>query len=143
MVSNVSIGCSVRPDGFVGSLFSDRCNEVHNRAGFLLCSKALEAQPELATSFLPRKLMNSLMRHEKTGDGIPSKALEALERAAAAPSAPTHDLIMHLTGKDGAYDFDKRTNTKTVSKVLQRAAATEDISGLVRLLRKNLLLSYR
>lgn len=80
----------------------------------------------IVTSLFSKNLMVCLMNQAAKEDRYlhraALKALKAIEAAVEKIPSLLPTILRELLGKQGAYDFDQRTNTKTVDKLLQHTA---------------------
>lgn len=108
------------------SFFSKMASDHQKFSGFMIFQKMLE--DGAACSFIVDKifsknlmvcLMNQAAREDRFLHRAALKALKAIESTAQKEPSVIQPILRHLLGKSGAYNFDQRTNTKTVEKVLQ------------------------
>ncbi|KAB5536405.1 DNA polymerase phi-domain-containing protein [Coniochaeta sp. 2T2.1] len=104
-------------------------------SGFMIFQKMLEEGatcPFIVDKIFSKNLMVCLMNQAAREDRFlhraALKALKAVEATAQNEPSVIPTVLSHLLGKNGAYNFDQRTNTKTVEKVLQY---TKDAEGTV------------
>jgi DNA polymerase phi len=64
-------------------------------------------------------LMNQAAKEDRFLHRAATKALKVLESTVASQPASLSVVLKCLLGKNGAYNFDQRTNTKTVDRLLQ------------------------
>ena len=64
-------------------------------------------------------LMNQAAKEDRYLHRAAVKALKAVEAAVEKTTALLPTILRELLGKQGAYNFDQRTNTKTVDRLLQ------------------------
>lgn len=108
------------------SFFSKMASDHQKFSGFMIFQKMLE--DGAACSFIVDKifsknlmvcLMNQAAREDRFLHRAALKALKAVESTAQKEPSVVQPILRHLLGKAGAYNFDQRTNTKTVERVLQ------------------------
>lgn len=108
------------------SFFSKIASDHQKFSGFMIFQKMLE--DGAACSFIVDKifsknlmvcLMNQAAREDRFLHRAALKALKAVEATAQKEPSIVKPVLKHLLGKNGAYNFDQRTNTKTIEKVLQ------------------------
>ena len=91
--------------------------------------------PILFSKNLMACLMNQASKEDRYLHRAAVKALKSIE--AAVEKAPTllPTILKDLLGKQGAYNFDQRTNTKTVEKILQQTtpATVKSVLKLLQL----------
>jgi DNA polymerase phi len=80
------------------------------------CSFIVEA---LFSKNLMVCLMNQAAKEDRYLHRAAIKALKAIEVATEKTPSLLPTILRELLGKQGAYNFDQRTNTKTVDKILQ------------------------
>lgn len=71
-------------------------------------------------------LMNQAAKEDRYLHRAATKALRAIESKAAAEPAVLTTLLRNLLGKHGAYNFDQRTSSKTIDKLLQNVNRGSD-----------------
>jgi DNA polymerase phi len=108
------------------SFFSKTASDHQKFSGFMIFQKMLE--DGATCSFVVDKvfsknlmvcLMNQAAREDRFLHRAAMKALRAIETTAQKEPSIIKPILSHLLGKNGAYNFDQRTNSKTVEKVLQ------------------------
>lgn len=108
------------------SLFSQSASDGQKFTGFSAFQKVLSAMidhhEKLACLFsknFMRCLMNQAAKEDRYLHRAAMKALKAIEGLVAAHPGSLPVILEGLLGKNGAYGFDSRTNTKTVDKLFQ------------------------
>lgn len=105
--------------------FSKTASEPQKFTGFMIFQKFLEAgisHPHITHNVFSQNLLTCLMNQAAKQDRYlhraATKALKAIEQAADADRDLVPVIIQFLLGKQGAYNFDQRSNCKTVDKLL-------------------------
>ncbi|KAL2016903.1 hypothetical protein VTK56DRAFT_2864 [Thermocarpiscus australiensis] len=113
------------------SFFSKNASDSQKFSGFMIFQKMLEGAtdclfivPTLFSKNLMVCLMNQAAKEDRYLHRAALKALKAIEAAVERSPSLLPTLLRELLGKHGAYNFDQRTNTKTVDKLLQRTTPT-------------------
>ncbi|KAL2147728.1 hypothetical protein VTI28DRAFT_7080 [Corynascus sepedonium] len=108
------------------SFFSKSASDSQKFSGFMIFQKMLEGATNstfIASNIFSKNLMVSLMNQAAKEDRyLHRAAVKALKGMEAVIEKAPHLLpivLKELLGKHGAYNFDQRTNTKTVDKLLQ------------------------
>jgi DNA polymerase phi len=108
------------------SFFSKNASDHQKYSGFMIFQKMLEdgaACPHIVDKIFSQNLMVCVMNQAAKEDRYlhraALKALKAVETTAQKEPSVIKPVLRHLLGKNGAYNFDQRTNTKTIDKVLQ------------------------
>ncbi|KAH7225851.1 DNA polymerase phi-domain-containing protein [Fusarium oxysporum] len=123
------------------SLFSKRATEGQKFRGFMVFRKMLEGLFELPAHIevlfsknLTLCLMNQASKEDRYLHRAANKALEAIEATTSAHPATLVPILKGLLGENGAYNFDQRTNTKTVDQILQNISGEtgEEILKIIR-----------
>ncbi|KAH8910810.1 hypothetical protein BR93DRAFT_943094 [Coniochaeta sp. PMI_546] len=114
------------------SFFSKIASDHQKFSGFMIFQKMLEdgaTCPFIVDRIFSKNLMVCLMNQAAREDRFlhraALKALKAVEVTAQKEPSIIKPVLTHLLGKNGAYNFDQRTNTKTVEKVLQYTRNTD------------------
>ncbi|XDG09993.1 hypothetical protein ABKA04_009608 [Annulohypoxylon sp. FPYF3050] len=123
-------------------LFSKNASDAQKFRGFVIFQKFLQGfateNPELARELFTRNLMKCLMNQAAKEDRYlhraALKSLQATEKAVQASPELLLPVLREILGKHGAYDFDQRTNTKTVENLLQWVTPN-DAKNALKLLR--------
>ncbi|KAI5466038.1 DNA polymerase phi-domain-containing protein [Mariannaea sp. PMI_226] len=107
-------------------LFSKSATDGQKFKGFAVFQKMLEGfashQSHIECLFsknLMTCLMNQAAKEDRYLHRAAIKALRAIESIVAANPATLVPILRSLLGRHGAYNFDQRTSTKTVDKILQ------------------------
>jgi DNA polymerase phi len=110
------------------SFFSKNASDSQKFSGFMIFQKMLEGadeSPAIVSALFSKNMMVSLMnqaaREDRYLHRAALKALKGIEAVVEKAPALLPVVLKELLGKHGAYNFDQRTNTKTVEKVLQHA----------------------
>lgn len=127
--------------------FSKTASEPQKFTGFMIFQKFLEAgiaYPHITHNVFSQNLLTCLMNQAAKQDRYlhraATKALKAIEQAADADRDLVPVIIEFLLGKQGAYNFDQRSNSKTVDKLLHLTRpqhAQEVIKNLRQLVLKS------
>lgn len=106
--------------------FSKTATEPQKFTGFMIFQKFLESglsHPHIVHNLFTQNLITCLINQAAKQDRYlhraAVKALKAIERAAETNRDVVPVIIPFLIGKYGVYNFDQKTNTKTVEKLLQ------------------------
>ncbi|PHH84658.1 hypothetical protein CDD83_1590 [Cordyceps sp. RAO-2017] len=107
-------------------LFSRNATDGQKFKGFLVFSKMLQGLVDqhaklrcLFSKNLMACLINQAAKEDRFLHRAATKALRALEDVVSEHSDALVPVLDNLLGKNGAYNFDQRTSTKTVTKLLQ------------------------
>lgn len=129
--------------------FSKTATETQKFTGFMIFQKFLESgvsYPHIVQNLLSQNLTTCLLNQAAIQDRYlhraATKALKAIERAAEANPSLVPVLIKCLLGKNGVYNFDQKTNSKTVDKLLH-CTRPEHASQVVETLRELVLVDDR
>ncbi|KAJ9161362.1 DNA polymerase V [Coniochaeta hoffmannii] len=123
------------------SFFSKTASDHQKFSGFMIFQKMLEdgaTCPFIVDKIFSKNLMVCLMNQAAREDRFlhraALKALKAIEATARKEPSIIKTVLTHLLGKNGIYNFDQRTNTKTVEKVLQSTASSDGaaVIGLLK-----------
>jgi DNA polymerase phi len=124
-----------------GSFFSKMASDHQKFSGFMIFQKMLEdgaTCPFIVDKIFSKNLMVCLMNQAAREDRFlhraALKALKAIEATAQKEPSVIKPVLGHLLGRNGAYNFDQRTNTKTVEKLLQYTRSS-DGAAVVKLLK--------
>ncbi|KAJ2904163.1 DNA polymerase V-like protein [Zalerion maritima] len=118
-------------------LFSKSSTEHQKFSGFSIFEKILEggySEPSILENLFSKNLMICTMNQSAKKDRYlheaATKALSTIERTAEKHPEAIPTILKQLLGKRGAYNFDQKTNHKTVLKCLQftRPVAGECLS---------------
>ncbi|KAH7170991.1 DNA polymerase phi-domain-containing protein [Dactylonectria macrodidyma] len=112
-------------------LFSSKATDGQKFKGFSVLQKMLEGLVNhhshiecLFSKNLTTCLMNQAAKEDRFLHRAATKALKAIEVVTSAHPATLVPVLRSLLGTHGAYNFDQRTSSKTVEKILQ--LITED-----------------
>ncbi|KAH6610546.1 dna polymerase v [Trichoderma cornu-damae] len=118
-------------------LFSKQATDGQKFKGFTVFQKFLEgcvAHHPLLEVLFSKNLMTSLMNQAAKEDRYlhraAIKSLKAIEGAVSSHAAALAPVLKSLLSKNGAYNFDQRTNTRTVDKLLQNFNLENDKASL-------------
>jgi DNA polymerase phi len=127
--------------------FSKTASEPQKFTGFMIFQKFLEAgivHPQITHNVFSQNLLTCLINQAAKQDRYlhraATKALKAIELAADTDRDLVPVITQFLLGKQGAYNFDQRSNSKTVDKLLQLTRpqhAQEVIKNLRQLVLKS------
>lgn len=127
--------------------FSKTASEPQKFTGFMIFQKFLEAglsYPHITHNLFSQNLLTCLMNQAAKQDRYlhraATKALKGIEQAADSDRDLVPVIIQFLLGKQGAYNFDQRSNSKTVDKLLHLTRpqhAQEVINALRQLVLKS------
>lgn len=127
--------------------FSKTASEPQKFTGFMIFQKFLEggiSHPHITHNVFSQNLLTCLMNQAAKQDRYlhraATKALKAIEQAADTDRDLVPVIIQFLLGKQGAYNFDQRSNSKTVDKLLHLTRpqyAQEVIKALRQLVLKS------
>ncbi|KAK4098837.1 hypothetical protein N658DRAFT_211667 [Parathielavia hyrcaniae] len=122
------------------SFFSKNASDSQKFSGFMIFQKMLEGaidSPFMVPSLFSKNLMVCLMNQAAKEDRYlhraALKALKSVEAVVEKAPALLPTVLKELLGKHGAYNFDQRTNTKTVDKLLQHTAPST-VKSVMKLL---------
>ncbi|KAK4144885.1 DNA polymerase phi-domain-containing protein [Dichotomopilus funicola] len=108
------------------SFFSKNASESQKFSGFMIFQKILEGANEhqsIVAALFSKNFMVSLMNQAAKEDRYlhraAIKALKGIESVVETTPGLLPTVVKELLGKHGAYNFDQRTNTKTLEKLLQ------------------------
>ncbi|KAK5990726.1 rDNA transcriptional regulator POL5-like protein [Cladobotryum mycophilum] len=107
-------------------LFSKQATDGQKFKGFMVFQKFLESlvgQHSRLRVLFSKNLMTSLMNQASKEDRYLNRAaikvLKAIEALVSSHTSALVPILDSLLGKNGAYNFDQRTSTKTIDKLLQ------------------------
>lgn len=127
--------------------FSKTASEPQKFTGFMIFQKFLEAgiaHPHITHNLFSQNLLTCLINQAAKQDRYlhraATKALKAIENAADADGDLVPVMIQYLLSRQGAYNFDQRSNSKTVDKLLHLTKPTH-AQDLIKTLRKLVLTS--
>ncbi|KAH9996116.1 DNA polymerase phi-domain-containing protein [Xylariaceae sp. FL0662B] len=119
-------------------LFSKNASDTQKFRGFMIFQKFLQGLAsgnkqlvnELFTRNLMKCLINQAAKEDRYLHRAALKSLQSIEKAVQTSPELLLPVLRELLGKFGAYDFDIRTNTKTIESLLQWASAANAKSVL-------------
>ncbi|KAI1383582.1 DNA polymerase phi-domain-containing protein [Hypoxylon trugodes] len=123
-------------------LFSKNASDAQKFRGFVIFQKFLQGfaaeNPKLVKELFTRNLMKCLMNQAAKEDRYlhraALKSLQSMEKAVQTSPELLFLVLKEFLGKQGAYDFDQRTNTKTIENLLQWATS-DNAKSVLKLLR--------
>ncbi|KAK1757926.1 DNA polymerase V [Echria macrotheca] len=111
--------------------FSKTSSDIQKFSGLMIFQKMMEdlaSSDALVSALFTQNFMGCLMNQAAREDRyLHRAALKALKGIESAVEKEPHLLptvLKWLLGKQGAYNFDERTNTKTVEKLLQNTKSS-------------------
>ncbi|KAH0493944.1 hypothetical protein TgHK011_000584 [Trichoderma gracile] len=118
-------------------LFSKQATDGQKFKGFIVFQKFLEGCVEhhpLLQILFSKNLMTSLMNQAAKEDRYlhraAIKALKAIEGAVSSHPTALVPVLESLLSRNGVYNFDQRTSTKTIDKLLQNFNSENDKATL-------------
>ncbi|KAI0889623.1 DNA polymerase phi-domain-containing protein [Annulohypoxylon maeteangense] len=129
-------------------LFSKNASDAQKFRGFVIFQKFLQGfatdNPKLARELFTRNLMKCLMNQAAKEDRYlhraALKSLQSMEKAVQASPELLLPVLKEVLGKHGVYDFDQRTNTKTIENLLQWVTP-DDAKTVLKLLRDSVIIA--
>ncbi|KAI2640782.1 DNA polymerase phi-domain-containing protein [Hypomontagnella submonticulosa] len=123
-------------------LFSKNASDAQKFRGFVIFQKFIQGlateNPKLIKELFTRNFMKCLMNQAAKEDRYlhraALKSLQATEKAVQTSPELLMPVLKEFLGKYGAYDFDQRTNTKTIENLLQWATS-DTAKSVLKLLR--------
>ncbi|KAK3300761.1 DNA polymerase phi-domain-containing protein [Chaetomium fimeti] len=107
--------------------FSKSASDSQKFSGFMIFQKMLEGatdSPFMVSTLFSKNLMVSIMNQAAKEDRYlhraAVKALKGIEVVVEKAPHLLPTVLKELLGKQGAYNFEQRTNTKTIDKLLQQ-----------------------
>ncbi|KAK3393469.1 DNA polymerase phi-domain-containing protein [Podospora didyma] len=107
--------------------FSKSSSDSQKFSGFMIFQKMLEGAADctfIVATIFSKNFMACMMNQASVEDRYlhraALKALKAIEAATERESSYLTTILKQLLGNHGAYNFDQRTSTKTVDKLLQQ-----------------------
>lgn len=126
------------------SFFSKSATDGQKFKGFMIFQMMLDglgAQKAKINKLFGKNFMTCLMNQAAKEDRYlhraATKALKSIEAKAAAFPVTLPTILQNLLGKNGVHNFDQRTSTKTVDKLLQNIDKSNEkkvVSALQKLL---------
>ncbi|KAM0399741.1 hypothetical protein ACHAQC_003022 [Fusarium culmorum] len=111
------------------SLFAKSATEGQKFKGFMVFQKMLEGLVSLPSHLeglfsknLTLCLMNQSAKEDRYLHRAAIKALKAIEATISAHPSTLVPILDSLLGQNGAYNFDQRTNTKTIDHLIQNVS---------------------
>lgn len=127
--------------------FSKSATDPQKFTGFMIFQKFLEAGAShhfivhnLFTQNLMTCLMNQAAKQDRYLHRAAVKSLKAVENCVETQPDLLPVVLKELLGKHGAYNFDQRTNSKTIDKLLH-FVKPEDASDVLDSLRRLVLVA--
>ncbi|KAF4337068.1 DNA polymerase V [Fusarium beomiforme] len=124
------------------SLFSKRATDGQKFRGFQVFQKMLEAFVDLPAHVealfsknFTLCLMNQASQKHRYLNRAAIKALKAIELTTSRHPLTLLPILKGLLGQNGAYNFDQKTNTKTVDRILQNVSE-ETGEEIIKIIRK-------
>ncbi|ODA83796.1 hypothetical protein RJ55_02312 [Drechmeria coniospora] len=125
-------------------LFSKNATDGQKFRGFMVFQKLLEGLADrdeklgclFSKNFLTC-LMNQSAKEDRFLHRAATKALKTIETVVASHPATLVPVLESLLGKNGAYNFDQRTSSKTVDKLLQNISQ-DNADGALKIIRQPL-----
>ncbi|KAK0624760.1 DNA polymerase phi-domain-containing protein [Bombardia bombarda] len=121
--------------------FSSSSSDSQKFSGFMIFQKMLEGAAThsfIVESLFSKNLMTCLMNQASREDRYlhraALKALKAIEVITENEPSILPTILKQLLSKQGVYNFDQRTNTKTVDKLLQ-CTTPSTIKSVLKILR--------
>ncbi|TFB04772.1 DNA polymerase V [Trichoderma ghanense] len=118
-------------------LFSKQATDGQKFKGFIVFQKFLEGcivhHPLLQILFsknLMTSLMNQAAKEDRYLHRAAIKALKAIEGAVSSHPTALVPVLESLLSRNGVYNFDQRTSTKTIDKLLQNFNSDNDKATL-------------
>ncbi|KAJ4314082.1 DNA-directed DNA polymerase [Fusarium piperis] len=119
------------------SLFSKGATEGQKFKGFMVFQKMLEGLVDLPSHIqvlfsknLTLCMMNQAAKEDRYLHRAATKALRAIEAVNTAHPSTLIPLLKSLLGQNGAYNFDQRTHSKTIDKLLQNVTEETGLEAL-------------
>lgn len=127
--------------------FSKTATEPQKFTGFMIFQKFLEAgvsYPDLVQNIFSQNLTICLINQAAIKDRYlnraATKSLKAIERAAETNPEVVPIMLDSLLGKHGVYNFDQKTNSKTIDRLLHCLRPAQALQA-IKTLRKLVLTS--
>ncbi|KAK4444270.1 DNA polymerase V [Podospora aff. communis PSN243] len=121
--------------------FSKTSSDNQKFSGFMIFQKMLEGTaefPDMVTALFSQNLVGCLMnqaaREDRYLHRAAIKALKGIETTVEKHPKLLPTVLKQLLSEHGAYNFDQRTNTKTVDKILQQTTPAT-VKAVVKLLK--------
>ncbi|PKS06486.1 hypothetical protein jhhlp_007234 [Lomentospora prolificans] len=121
-------------------LFSKNATDLQKARGFSIFQRMLievATDRVLVSTIFSRNLMSCLQNHASRKDrhlhGIAVETLSVIAELASAKPKSVVPILSNLLGHNGSYEFDQRTNTKTVEQVL-KPTEPSDMTQVLELL---------
>lgn len=117
---------------WIDYLFSKNATVLQKARGFLAFQQMLKGvagNDALVTALYSRNFVTCLQNHASRKDrnlhAIAMETLSAMETVAAAEPKSIVPMLQGLLGPNGSYDFEQRTRTKAIEKILKHTTAEE------------------
>lgn len=127
--------------------FSKTATETQKFTGFMIFQRFLEgglAHPHIVRNLFSQNFTTCLINQAAIQDRYlhraATKTLRLIERAAESNPGVVPVVLQFLLGKPGVYNFDQKTNSKTVDKLLH-CTRPEHASQVIKILRHLVLAS--
>ncbi|KAK0657082.1 DNA polymerase phi-domain-containing protein [Cercophora newfieldiana] len=121
--------------------FSKTSSDSQKFSGFMIFQKMLEGTvefPQMVTALFSQNfvgcLMNQAAREDRYLHRAALKALKSIEVTVEHHPEILPTILRQLLSEHGVYNFDQRTNTKTVDKLLQQTTPAT-VKAVVKLLK--------
>jgi DNA polymerase phi len=121
-VSQLVLEADFRIDTF----FARNASEPQKFSGFMIFVKMLEGLAphrhcleKLFSKNFMNCLINQVIKEDRYLHRAAAKALRAIEVTASTEQKIIPTILRRLLSHHGSYDFDQRTNTKTIEAILQ------------------------
>ena len=122
---------SSNADWVLESFFSKSASDGQKFSGFMIFQKMIEGgsgSPFIVDTVFSKNFMACLINQASKEDRYlhraALKALKTIETTVQEEPSILDPVLKKLLGSHGAYNFDQRTNTKTVEKLLQYTTTT-------------------
>jgi DNA polymerase phi len=114
------------------NLFSATASSERKYWGFLLFQKVIQDPnsyfklfPSIFSHNLVRCLINQMQQKDRFLNRIAGKSLRVLVQTAETHPYTIPTILNRLMGRNGTYNFDKATKTKTISQILSMTSETD------------------
>ncbi|KAF5025023.1 hypothetical protein F66182_2891 [Fusarium sp. NRRL 66182] len=111
------------------SLFAKSATDGQKFKGFMVFQKMLEGLVDLPAHIealfsknITLCIMNQAAKEDRYLHRAATKALKAIESITSAHPPTLIPILKSLLGDNGAYNFDQRTNTKTIDRIMQNVS---------------------
>ncbi|PHH74375.1 hypothetical protein CDD80_3112 [Ophiocordyceps camponoti-rufipedis] len=122
-------------------LFSKNATDGQKFKGFMVFQKMLQGLAEqhdklrcLFSKNLMTCLMNQAAKEDRYLHRAATKTLKTIENVVSSQPSTLVPMLQHIIGENGVYNFDQRTSTKVVNKLLQNINCenAEDCLAIIR-----------